>query len=119
MQRPVYNSAAQPSNNRAPITAADSAATPRSTAVTINVLANDSDPEGDTLTITGTSKPQFGGTVISGRNVIYTPIAGFAGQDRFTYFISDGHGNTTAGSVSVIVGGQLQGYLNFLPVIRR
>ena len=98
---------------------ADSVATARGKAVTINVLANDSDPNGDALTITAVSKPQFGAATTNGQNVTYTPKAGFAGQDSFSYFVSDGHGNTTAGSVTVIVGGQLEGHLIYLPLVRR
>jgi Bacterial Ig domain len=119
LQRPVFDTVAPATNNKAPNTVADNAATPRGKAVTINVLANDTDPDGDALTITAVSRPQFGGAATNGQNVTYTPIAGFAGQDRFSYFVSDGHGHTTAGSVTVIVGGRLQGYLFFLPLLRR
>lgn len=119
LQRPVFAISAPDTSNKAPNTAADTAATPRGTAVTINVLANDTDPNGDALTITAVSKPQFGGATTNGQNVTYTPKAGFAGQDSFSYFVSDGHGNTTAGSVTVIVGGQLEGHLIYLPLVRR
>jgi hypothetical protein len=119
MQRPVFAIAAPPTNNLAPLTLPDNAATPRGKAITINVLANDSDPNGDTLTITATSRPQFGDATTNGQTVTYTPNPTFAGQDSFSYFISDGHGNTTAGSVAVIVGGQLTGHLVYLPVVRR
>src|SRR5262245_33640501 len=107
LQRPVFAVAAPDTSNKAPNTVADTAATPRGKAVTINVLANDSDPNGDALTITTVSRPQFGAVTTNGQNVTYTPNVGFAGQDSFSYFISDGHGHTTAGSVTVVVGGQL------------
>jgi hypothetical protein len=119
LQRPVFAVAAPDTSNKAPNTLADNAATPRGKAVTINVLANDSDPNGDALTVTATSKPQFGAAATNGKTVTYTPNVGFAGQDSFSYFVSDGHGNTTAGSVTVIVGGQLRGYVIYLPVVRR
>jgi hypothetical protein len=119
MQRPVFNVTAPDTSNKAPITGPDSVATARGKAVTINVLANDSDPNGDALTITAVSKPQFGAATTNGQNVTYTPNVGFAGQDSFSYFVSDGHGNTTAGSVTVIVGGQLRGHVIYLPVLRR
>ena len=111
LQRPVFATGAPDTSNKAPNTVADNAATQRGEAVTINVLANDTDPNGDALTITAVSKPQFGAATTNGQNVTYTPKAGFAGQDSFSYFVSDGHGNTTAGSVTVIVGGQLEGHL--------
>ena len=119
LQRPVFATGAPDTSNKAPNTVADNAATPRGIAVTINVLANDTDPNGDALTITAVSKPQFGAATTNGQNVTYTPKAGFAGQDSFSYFVSDGHGNTTAGSVTVIVGGQLEGHLIYLPLVRR
>lgn len=119
LQRPVFAVAAPDTSNKAPITVADTAATPRGKAVTINVLTNDSDPNGDALTITLVSRPQFGAATTNGRNVTYTPNAVFAGKDSFSYFVIDGHGNTTAGSVTVIVGGQLEGHLIYLPLVRR
>jgi Bacterial Ig domain len=119
LQRPVFDVTAPDTSNKAPNTLADNAATPRGKAVTINVLANDSDPNGDALTITAVSRPQFGSATTNGQNVTYTPNVGFAGQDSFSYFVSDGHGNTTAGSVTVVVGGQLSGHVVYLPVLRR
>jgi Bacterial Ig domain len=119
LQRPVFATGAPDTSNKAPNTVADTAATPRGKAVTINVLANDTDPNGDALTITAVSRPQFGAATTNGQNVTYTPNVGFAGQDSFSYFVSDGHGNTTAGSVTVIVGGQLRGHVVYLPLVRR
>ena len=119
LQRPVFATGAPDTSNQAPNTVADNAATQRGEAVTINVLANDTDPNGDALTITAVSKPQFGAATTNGQNVTYTPKAGFAGQDSFSYFVSDGHGNTTAGSVTVIVGGQLEGHLIYVSLVRR
>jgi len=119
LQRPVFATGAPATSNKPPDTVADTATTTRGKAVTINVLANDTDPNGDALTITAVSKPQFGAATTNGQNVTYTPKAGFAGQDSFSYFVSDGHGNTTAGSVTVIVGGQLEGHLIYLPLVRR
>jgi hypothetical protein len=53
--------------------------------------------------------------------VTYTPNAGFAGQDSFSYFVSDGHDHTTAGSVTITVSGSGQPGNNriYLPLIRR
>jgi Bacterial Ig domain len=119
LQRPVFATGAPDTSNKAPNTAADTATTPRGKAVRINVLANDTDPNGDALTITAVSRPQFGAATTNGQNVTYTPNVGFAGQDSFSYFVSDGHGHTTAGSVTVTVGGQLRGYVIYLPLVRR
>jgi uncharacterized repeat protein (TIGR01451 family) len=69
----------------------------------IDVLANDSDPNGDTLTITGVSQGANGGVAMVGNTVSYTPSANFSGSDSFTYTISDGYGESASATVSVTV----------------
>jgi hypothetical protein len=82
---------------------------------TLAILANDSDPDGDTLTITNISNPTNGTAIISGNNVTYTPKAGFSGQDTFIYTISDGVLTDTA---MVTINVQAEGTLNlYLPLI--
>jgi hypothetical protein len=72
--------------------------------VTIPVLANDSDPNGDPLTVTAVTQGTFGGVVINaGTTVTYTPSAGFAGTDTFQYTVSDGRGLSAQGLVTVVV----------------
>ncbi len=105
LQRTVFATDAPDTSNKAPNTVADSATTAQGAAVTINVLANDTDVNGDTLTVSGVTTPQFGTATTNGQSVTYTPNAGFAGEDSFSYFVSDGHGNTAASSVSVTVNG--------------
>lgn len=119
LQRPVFPTDAPAPGNKAPDAAADSAITSQGKAITINVLSNDRDANGDTLTITAVSKPQFGSVTISGQSVIYTPNASFVGRDSFSYFVSDGQDNTSAGSVTVTVGGQSGSATLYLPLIRR
>jgi PKD repeat protein len=89
--------------NRPPVAVNDSATTVRNTAVTINVLANDSDPDGDALSVIGVSQPANGQVVVSGNNVIYTPAKSFFGLDTFTYTVSDGFGGTAKATVTVTV----------------
>jgi hypothetical protein len=69
------------------------------------VLANDSDPDGDTLTISAFDNPSAqGGTVAFGDSVLlYTPAAGFMGTDTFSYTVSDGRGGTDSATVTVQV----------------
>src|SRR6266545_3248106 len=74
--------------NRAPL--ADTASTPVGTPVAIDVLANDTDPDGNPLTITAVTQGTHGTVTISGTTMTYTPAATFAGLDSFTYTISDG-----------------------------
>ncbi len=89
--------------NRPPVARDDSAMTPENTSVTIDVLANDSDPDGDSLTITGVTQPSSGTSSTNGSNVTYSPNSGFVGSDTFTYSISDGHGGVATARVTVIV----------------
>ncbi len=81
----------------------DTAATNEDDDATIAVLTNDSDAEGDTLSITAVSDPSHGTAVISGTNIVYTPIKDYNGSDSFTYTISDGHEGTDTATVTVSV----------------
>ena len=89
--------------NDAPIAANDSATTPQNTAVVINVLTNDSDPDGGTLTLIAFTQPTNGVAVPSGGGLVYSPFNGFRGSDGFNYAIADGQGGTNSASVSVTV----------------
>lgn len=74
------------------------------TAVLGNILANDSDPDGDTITVIGHSNPAHGTLHIAPSGwYAYTPVAGFVGTDSFTYTIADGQGGTATATVSVTV----------------
>jgi len=72
--------------NRGPVALDDSATTPKNVAVTIPVLANDSDTDGDVLTIISVS-PTNGLASISGTNVIFTPTNNFLGTTFIGYTI--------------------------------
>jgi hypothetical protein len=64
---------------------------------TLDVLANDTDVDGDTLMIAALGAPDNGGTVTTdGNTVSYSPLAGFTGDEIFTYDIADGNGGTVA-----------------------
>jgi subtilisin-like proprotein convertase family protein len=90
--------------NDTPVAGDDSAATDQATAVVIAVLANDSDIDGDALTVTGAGNGAHGTTAVNADGTItYTPNAGFAGEDSFTYTISDGQGGTETATVTVAV----------------
>jgi len=93
-----------PAPNRPPVAVDDAASVASGTSVTIDVLANDSDPDGDALTITAVGAPGFGSATISGNQILYTPAAGVVGTDRFTYTISDGRGGTATALVTVTIG---------------
>lgn len=91
------------STNSPPLARDDSASTTEDVPVSIPVLANDDDPDGDPLTITSVSDPVNGSTTIDGSNIVYTPDAGFSGTDEFTYAISDGNGGIASANVTVTV----------------
>ena len=91
----------QTPGNNPPIAVADTATTAAGTAVNIAVLANDSDPENNPLTVTGVSNFVGGTATVNGNNTVtYTPTAGFSGAGGFTYTITDG---TTPRSAQVSV----------------
>lgn len=119
LKRPSFG-AEQGNVNKAPITTADRAVAVSGSAVTIDVLANDTDDDGDPLTITSVSTPQQGHATTDGVRVLYTPAPGFQRVDSFSYFVSDGKGGVTAGLVTVTIGdGVATGNALYLPLIRR
>ena len=82
--------------NRPPAVQDDEQAVPEGIASTLDVLANDSDPEGETLTITQVSAPGHGVATTDGATLVYTPTAGYLGTDILTYTASDGELEATA-----------------------
>jgi hypothetical protein len=83
----------------------DTATTAEDVAVTIDVLANDSDPDAGTLTIVAVTQPAGGTVAISddGMRLVYTPATNFAGEVTFSYTVSDGQGGTATADVTVTV----------------
>jgi len=81
----------------------DTATTDEDVAVTIDVLANDDDPDGDSLTIQSVTQGANGSVTNNGGDVTYTPNADFNGSDQFSYTISDGNGGTDAATVTITV----------------
>ncbi len=69
----------------------------------IDVLANDDDINGDSLTVYAVGDPSHGTATDNNTNVLYSPNANFSGSDSFTYTVSDGHGGFDTATVNVIV----------------
>ena len=69
----------------------------------IDVLANDTDVDGDTLEVTGIGSAAHGTASLVGGVVSYQPNADFNGSDSFTYTISDGHGGTDTATVHITI----------------
>jgi hypothetical protein len=89
--------------NDAPDAVDDSATTDEDTAVTIDVLDNDSDVDGDGLILAGVTDGSHGTVTNNGSSVTYTPDPDFNGLDSFTYTISDGNGGSDTVTVNVRV----------------
>lgn len=92
--------------NDLPIAVNDSAVTNINTPVSIRVLDNDSDVDGDNLSIT-TASANNGTTVISSDTITYTPNQGFSGSDSLDYTISDGAGGSASAQVSIAINNNL------------
>lgn len=81
----------------------DFAVTPQRTAVTINVLANDVDPDGDQLTITSVGNASHGSVINNGNGTLtYLPEGTFKGTDTFVYTICAPEGCLTASSTAAV-----------------
>ncbi len=93
-----------PPTNTAPNARNDSVTTEENDPVSIAVLGNDTDADGDTLDITRLDDPSNGEVrLLDDGRVVYTPDNGFSGEDSFTYQVSDGEGGTDTARVDVTV----------------
>lgn len=87
-----------------PVANPDSANVTAGASVLVNVLANDSDDGApQALAISGVSAPAHGTSVVESGSIRYTPRAGFHGEDRFSYTVTDGAGFSTADIVVTVL----------------
>ena len=104
MGRITLNLTGPGSTNRPPVTVDDTLTTTEDAPNSVNVLANDTDPDGDTLSVTGSTNGSKGtAACASGGLCTYTPQANVHGGDTFTYTVSDGNGGTDTGTVTVTI----------------
>lgn len=89
--------------NDPPQAVGDSAVTSEDSAVDIPVLANDSDRDGDSLSIYNITAPAHGLTEIVDSGIRYTPEENYNGDDAFSYTISDGRYGTDSAQVNVSI----------------
>ena len=88
--------------NRPPVAVNDAASVKRGNTVIIQVLANDSDPDGDALAVESVTQPSAGTASVSSNAVKYV-ASGARGTYTFQYTINDGHGARATANVTVTV----------------
>ena len=102
-ERGPLNLASQP-----PVSGLDLATVSRNGEVLINVLANDSDPDGDPLAVDGIDPPRHGSVFPNSDSTLrYRPDPDFTGADSFRYWASDAQGHFTPATVTVMVSGDV------------
>ena len=89
--------------NPAPNATDDSASVKTGKNVVVNVLANDSDPDADPLSVTKAKAHNGTVEILPDGSIKYTPKAGFVGTDTITYVVSDGNGGFAIASVTIAV----------------
>jgi hypothetical protein len=89
--------------NDAPVASGDNVDTPEGTLIVVSVLSNDTDADGDALSVSGVTQGSDGSVTTNGTTVTYTPDGSFSGADAFTYTIIDGNGGSDVGTVTVTV----------------
>ncbi|MDR2016117.1 MAG: OmpA family protein [Burkholderiales bacterium] len=87
--------------NQPPVAVNDYAIAGYNQPVDIDVLANDYDPDGDTLTIVSFTQPRHGTVMQNGDILTYRAHDGFIGYDSFQYTITDGYGGYATATVTV------------------
>lgn len=89
--------------NSVPIANDDNAITDLDTAVVIEVLLNDTDPDGDALSIQSVTAAENGQVTQQGDTLVYTPNSGFTGKDQFEYTIIDTEGASSSALVLISI----------------
>jgi Bacterial Ig domain/L,D-transpeptidase catalytic domain len=89
--------------NRPPVAAGDAVSVKVGRTYRIPVLANDSDPDGDRLTLVKVGKAKHGTARRSGGKVVYRAPASWTGTTRVTYTVRDSAGARATGTLSITV----------------
>ncbi|OEY70104.1 hypothetical protein BI198_11400 [Rheinheimera salexigens] len=89
--------------NRAPIVTNSTASTNDKTTIEIDVLANASDPDGDTLVLNNARAQQGSVVITAAQTLRYTPKPGFSGMDTVSFTVNDNVGGNVNGEVTITV----------------
>ncbi len=92
--------------NDAPVAQGDSFQTAEDTPLSLspaNLLGNDSDPDGDALTLVSVQKAVNGTVELVNGNVVFTPTANYSGPASFEYLVSDGNGGTATATAMISI----------------
>lgn len=90
--------------NSAPVAVDDDVTCDEDTSVSIYPLSNDTDADGDTLTLAIVDEPANGTAELQGSGeVVYTPDADWSGTDTFTYYANDSKALSNLGTVTITV----------------
>ncbi len=99
--------------NDNPVAVDDNNSTDQETPLVIaaaSLLGNDSDADGDTLSIVSFTQGTHGSVADNGDGTYtYTPDAGFTGSDSFTYTVDDGQGGSDTATVEITVNAVVSG----------
>ncbi len=100
----AFNAGSIDLTSKPPTANGEAVATKPSTDVWIrNVIGNDSDPEGDKLTLDGVAQPLHGQSFQQGNDILYRPDLEFVGTDKIKYWVTDGNGNFSPAFIAINV----------------
>ena len=100
--------------NQPPVAVPDTATTRSGIPVSVPVAANDTDPDGDAVSLVSCTQPDasHGSVTVTG-GVTFTPTPGFRGQTSFTCTVQDPYGASTTAPVTItVVAGELTVHAN-------
>lgn len=99
-----FNTEPRGGGNQPPVAGNDARSVDEDSVVDVAVLGNDSDPEGDSLSVTSVGNPPNGSASINPDDTIrYEPDSNYNGNDSFSYTVSDGNGGSDSANVSMTI----------------
>ncbi|MBC8368905.1 MAG: SUMF1/EgtB/PvdO family nonheme iron enzyme [Planctomycetes bacterium] len=91
------------SQNNSPIATDDIFTVDHDTTELLDVIANDTDPDGDVIFVSSVGAALNGTTAIVAGQIEYTPVVGYIGSDSFSYTIEDANGAVDSAIVDIDV----------------